>query len=67
MALTVALQPVSQAYAAGTLDQSQPLGLTFSSPLGGPFVAAQTFTAGLSGNLDQVNLMLQQAAPPGIV
>lgn len=55
--------------AAGTLDQSQ---TNFDSALsigddggaGGPRVAAQTFTAGLSGNLDQVDLHLRRASPP---
>jgi hemolysin type calcium-binding protein len=49
--------------AAGTLDQSQ-TNFDSSLSIGGQRVAAQTFTAGLSGNLDQVDLDLRFASPP---
>jgi hypothetical protein len=50
--------------AAGTLDQSQTNFNAFLL-LGGQRQSAQTFTAGLSGNLDQVDVHLQSQAPPG--
>ena len=49
--------------AAGTLDQSQ---TTFNAalPFGKSRQAAQTFTAGLDGNLDRVDLYLRFSQPP---
>jgi hypothetical protein len=55
--------------AAGTLDQSQ-TNFNASFSIGGngqlalTFSAAQTFTAGLSGNLDQVDLHLRRTTSP---
>jgi hypothetical protein len=48
---------------AGTLDQSQ---TTFGTQFqfGGPRQGAQTFTAGLSGNLDQVDVHVRRNAAP---
>lgn len=48
---------------AGTLDQSQ-TAFNASLQFGGQRQAAQTFTAGLSGDLDQVDVHLQLDAPP---
>ena len=43
---------------AGTLDQSQPNAIPGFEPVGGTHGAAQTFTAGLSGPLDQVDISI---------
>jgi hypothetical protein len=43
---------------AGALDQSQPNAMANYEPVGGNNGAAQTFTAGLSGPLDQVDLSI---------
>jgi hypothetical protein len=64
LVLLVATDPAS---AAGTLDQSQ----TTQVPAGeAGFVSssqweAQTFTAGITGQLDQVDLLLQRSGFPG--
>ena len=50
--------------AAGTLDQSQTTS-NASLQFGDQRAAAQTFTAGRSGNLDQVDVHLRLEAPPG--
>jgi hypothetical protein len=54
---------ITQVAAAGTLDQQQ---TTSNNDVGFPIVGtrqvAQTFTAGISGNLDQVNLLLRRPA-----
>ena len=60
-ALCVALP--AQAATAGTLDQQQTLETNSAfvfGPDGVPFSAAQTFTAGLTGAVDQVDLALGQ-------
>ena len=62
VAMTLLLPGVSPALAAGTLDQQQTAAfLTFV--LGTGVSPAQTFTAGLTGALDQVNLPLAQFPP----
>ena len=43
---------------AGTLDQSQPNAIVGFQPVGGPNGAAQTFTAGIGGPLDQVDILI---------
>jgi hypothetical protein len=51
---------------AGTLDQSQPIGdFGFIAEVGGPDARqdAQTFTAGLSGSLDQVDVAVYSPVP----
>src|SRR5436190_13386268 len=65
LAFTLLVQPA--AGQAGTLDQSQPLGPNTSGAFGGTVTVAQTFTAGVTGSLTQVNLMLQAVAAPGPV
>ena len=67
-ALCVALP--AQAATAGTLDQQQTVQTNsafVSGPDGAPFSAAQTFTAGLTGGLDQVDLALGQLGPSNSV
>ena len=49
--------------AAGTLDQSQTVFNAFGS-FGGQRLVAQTFTAGLSGNQDQVDVHVRRDQPP---
>jgi hypothetical protein len=57
--------PVSTS-ATGTLDQSQTNGGGGSQPLFGALrQVAQTFTAGITGSLDQVNLLLSRVDSPG--
>jgi hypothetical protein len=54
------------ASAAGTLDQSQTSSTAGEEPFGGPFfMLAQTFTAGITGDLDQVDLLLNRVGNPG--
>src|SRR5262245_24700058 len=48
------------AAAAGTLDQQQTIGGAAGLQINGSQSLAQTFTAGLSGGLDQVDLSLQK-------
>jgi hypothetical protein len=56
----------SPASAAGTIDQSQESQTDLNGvPLVGSQVAAQTFTAGRSGGLDQVDLLLTRYGTPG--
>jgi hypothetical protein len=50
--------------AAGTLDQSQPEFLGGELEFGGERQAAQTFTAGLTGNLDRVEVAVRILALP---
>src|SRR5436190_10082178 len=64
--LAMMLQTAGQAYAAGTLDQSQPSvnpsnGTAFVLTQEPLLITAQTFTAGLTGNLDQVGLAIAHA------
>jgi hypothetical protein len=56
------LATVPTARAAGTLDQS--VVITPGVAAFGPALA-QTFTAGISGNLDQVDLMMYRSGSPG--
>ena len=63
--LVVALQVAVPAAGAGTLDQSQPVignGLAFVSS---NVSTGQTFTSGLTGRLDQVDLAVSRAGAPG--
>lgn len=61
VAFTAAFVLVAAASAsAGTLDQSQTNTLNGSLAFGGQRIAAQTFTDGLSGVLDQVDLELRR-------
>jgi hypothetical protein len=62
---------ITQVAAAGTLDQSSPscgpgvgTGGCVSAFVQGTVEFAQTFTAGISGNLDQVKLFLARTASP---
>ena len=61
----------SQAGAAGTLDQQQTTVTGTAAIVGAgsgccmPISRAQTFTSGLSGGLDQVDLVLSQAGVSG--
>jgi hypothetical protein len=55
---------VPAAARAGTLDQSQP-DTNASAEIGGTHWWAQTFTAGISGQLDQVDLLLRRGGDPG--
>jgi hypothetical protein len=50
---------------AGTLDQSQTAGSNASLTFAGDRWAAQTFTAGITGQLDQVDLFLRRLGNPG--
>src|SRR5262245_53244869 len=61
VAAALALQPAQQSYAAGTLDQSYEIANS-AVPVGGTNWVAQTFTAGLTGNIDQLDLVLQSVA-----
>ena len=56
-AALVAAAPAS----AGTLDQSQPTTSTGSLLVGGDFTPAQTFTPGLTGSLDQVDVWVTRS------
>jgi hypothetical protein len=56
---------VPAAARAGTLDQSQTDTDGSSATIGGTFSWAQTFTAGISGQLDQVDLLLRRIGDPG--
>jgi hypothetical protein len=56
---------ITQVAAAGTLDQSQTTSTSGCfGVVAGPNQWAQTFTAGISGTLDQVSLFLAQSGPP---
>jgi opacity protein-like surface antigen len=56
----VLILPLSAALAAGTLDQEQ--STTDGSSAGTDMCRAQTFTAGLTGNLDRVSLLLEKGS-----
>src|SRR6202171_6694263 len=56
---------ITQVAAAGTLDQSQTTSTSGCfGVVAGPNQWAQTFTAGISGTLEQVSLFLAQCGPP---
>jgi hypothetical protein len=68
IAATVAasLATAVPASAAGSLDQSQNNASAGTECLCEPFFSlGQTFTAGITGNLDQVDLLLYRAGSPG--
>jgi hypothetical protein len=56
---------VSSAAATGTLDQSQTSTSGLSVTAAGSQWVAQTFAAGLTGDLDQVDLFLRRIGNPG--
>jgi hypothetical protein len=67
----LALAMPAATLAAGTLDQSQTLFGSLRSligiyPGGAPATYAQTFTSGLSGTLDRVDLPLRVVGNPGV-
>ena len=51
--------------ATGTLDQSQEGAVAGSNVVWGSVRAAQSFTAGIGGDLDQVDLLLARSGSPG--
>jgi hypothetical protein len=55
----------SAANAAGTLDQQQPTTTGAAVSVGGSNWPAQTFTAGVTGRLDQVDLFVSRVGNPG--
>ena len=63
LALVMTIQPATWTYAAGPLDQSQESQATIAFA-GGPQFLAQTFVAGRTGSLDQVDLALGTTLPP---
>jgi hypothetical protein len=63
--LAVLLVMPMSASAAGTLDQAQTTTTQAAASVGGSTWWAQTFTAGLTGNLDQVDLFLFRVGSPG--
>ncbi len=60
-----ALATPAPAMATGALDQSQDGGVAGSNMVWGSVRAAQSFTAGISGDLDQVDLLLARSGSPG--
>ncbi|MGH3136476.1 MAG: hypothetical protein ACRDPV_08295 [Gaiellaceae bacterium] len=66
LATVVLLATAVPAGAAGTLDQSQTSDSAGTECLCAPFSRlGQTFTAGTTGNLDQVDLLLYRVGSPG--
>jgi hypothetical protein len=66
VAVLAALTVVGSAGATGALDQSQPIFNAGFEPLSAPFFwLAQTFTAGVTGSLDKVDLLLARNGSPG--
>jgi hypothetical protein len=61
----VLLTAPAPASAVGTLDQSQSTTTGSSASVGGSVWWAQTFTAGITGKLDQVDLFLFRVGNPG--
>src|SRR5262245_5865470 len=66
LAAALAVSGMSSAVAAGTLDQKQESHPNFDTFQVG-FKQAQTFTAGITGNLDQVDLFLISGPDPSPV
>ena len=60
-----ALALPAPAMAVGALDQSQDGGFAGSNVVWGSVQAAQSFTAGISGDLDQVDVLLARSGSPG--
>ena len=60
-----ALAIPAPAMAVGALDQSQDGGFAGSNVVWGSVQAAQSFTAGISGDLDQVDVLLARSGSPG--
>ena len=65
--LVVALLVAVPAAGAGTLDQSQPVIGNGSAFVSSNVSTAQTFTSGLTGRLDQVDLAVSRAGAPVIL
>jgi hypothetical protein len=63
--LTILLNAPVPASATGTLDQSQTATSQAAVSAGGTSWVAQTFTAGITGGLDQVDLFLFRVGSPG--
>ena len=60
-----ALALPAPAMAVGALDQSQDGGFAGSNVVWGSVQGAQSFTAGISGDLDQVDVLLARSGSPG--
>lgn len=67
VAVVVAIAAVPSTAATGTLDQSQTSTSGLSVTAAGSQWVAQTFTAGVMGDLDQVDLFLRRTGNPGDV
>ena len=63
--VAVLLGGPTSASAMGTLDQAQTTTTQTAMSVGGSSWVAQTFTAGITGSLDQVDLFLFRVASPG--